>query len=256
MRTVYLDNAATTPVCPEALAAFSRAAETVFANPSSLHAAGFAAERLVAESRAALAEALGGRPDEVVFTPGGTFGDNLAVLGGARKNARAGRHIVTTQIEHDAVLNAAAALEREGFAVTRVAPGPDGRVSAADVLTAVRPDTALVSVMLLNNEVGTLQPVSEIARGLRRLRSRAVFHTDAVQAFGRVPFSVASLGADLVTVSGHKLHAPKGIGALWIRKGVRLAPLTFGGGQERDLVPGTEPVPLIAAFAAAAAARD
>lgn len=252
----YLDNAATTQVCSEALEAFERAAEETFGNPSSLHSAGFAAERTVDEARKTLASVLGGAPEELVFTPGGTFSDNLAVLGGSRRNCRIGKHIVTTQIEHDAVLNAAAALEKEGFEVTRVAPGPDGRVRAEDVLSAVRSDTVLVSVMLANNELGTVQPVAEIAGELKRRKSRALLHTDAVQAFCKIPFSVKSLGADLVAVSGHKVHAPKGVGALWVRKGVKLSPITYGGGQEKGLAPGTEPVPLIAAFGAAVAARD
>ncbi|MBQ1955084.1 MAG: cysteine desulfurase [Clostridia bacterium] len=252
----YLDNAATTPVCREALDELLRASKEIFGNPSSLHSAGFAAERLIEDARRKIAAVLGGSPDELIFTPGGSFGDNLAILGAARKNSRKGRHIITTQIEHDAVLNSVAALEAEGFEVTRIAPKQDGRVCTEDVLNAVRPDTVLVSVMLVNNELGTVQPVSEIARGLKRLRSNALLHTDAVQAFCKVNFSVKTLGADMVTVSAHKVHGPKGIGALWVRKGVRLSPITFGGGQEKGLCPGTESAPAISAFAAAVGARD
>ena len=252
----YLDNAATTPVCREALEELLRASNEVFGNPSSLHSAGFAAERLIEDARRKIAAALGGASEEVIFTPGGTFGDNLAILGAARKNSRKGRHIITTQIEHDAVLNSVAALEAEGFEVTRIAPKQDGRVCAEDVLNAVRPDTVLVSVMLVNNELGTVQPVSEIARGLKRIRSNALLHTDAVQGFCKVNFSVKTLGADMVTVSAHKVHGPKGIGALWVKKGVRLSPITFGGGQEKGLCPGTESAPAISAFAAAVGARD
>ncbi len=252
----YLDNAATTPMCPEAIAELARASNEVWGNPSSLHARGFAAERLIEESRRTLAAALGAEPGELIFTPGGTFGDNLAILGAARKNARIGRHIITTQIEHDAVLNSVAALEAEGFEVTRIAPLADGKVSAQDVLNAVRDDTVLVSVMLVNNEVGTVQPVTEISRGLKRKKSRALLHSDGVQAFCKLGFSVKTLGADMLTVSAHKVHGPKGVGALWVRKGVKLAPITFGGGQEKGLCPGTESAPLISAFAAAVAARD
>ena len=252
----YLDNAATTPMCSEALDVLLRASKEVFGNPSSLHSVGFEAERLIEDGRKTIALALGGSPDEVIFTPGGTFGDNLAIIGAARKNSRRGKHIITTRIEHDAVLNAVSALEAEGFEVTRIAPGEDGRVRAEDVLNAVREDTVLVSVMLVNNELGTVQPVSEIARGLKRLRSQALLHTDAVQAFCKVNFSVKTLGADMVSVSAHKVHGPKGIGALWVRKGVRLSPITFGGGQEKGFCPGTESAPAIAAFAAAVAARD
>ena len=255
-KITYLDNAATTPVSSEALDALLRASKEVFGNPSSLHSAGFAAERLIEDARKTIASALGGNSEEVIFTPGGTFGDNLAILGAARKNSRKGRHIVTTQIEHDAVLNSVAALEAEGFEITRIAPKEDGKVSAAEVLNAVRPDTVLVSVMLVNNELGTVQPVSEIARGLKRLRSDALLHTDAVQGFCKVNFSVKTLGADMVSVSAHKVHGPKGIGALWVRKGVRLSPITFGGGQEKGFCPGTESAPAIAAFAAAVASRD
>ena len=158
----YLDNAATTPVCSEALEELLRASNEVFGNPSSLHSAGFAAERLIEDARRKIAAALGGASEEVIFTPGGTFGDNLAILGAARKNSRKGHHIITTMIEHDAVLKSVAALEAEGFEVTRIAPKQDGRVCTEDVLNAVRPDTVLVSVMLVNNELGTVQPVSEM----------------------------------------------------------------------------------------------
>lgn len=243
-------------MCREALDELLRASKEIFGNPSSLHSAGFAAERLIEDARRKIAAALGGESEELIFTPGGTFGDNLAILGAARKNSRKGKHIITTQIEHDAVLKSVAALEAEGFEVTRIAPKENGKVSAEDVLNAVRKDTVLVSVMLVNNELGTVQPVSEIARGLKRLRSEALLHTDAVQAFCKVNFSVKTLGADMVTVSAHKVHGPKGIGALWVRKGVRLSPITFGGGQEKGFCPGTESAPAIAAFAAAVAARD
>ncbi len=253
---IYLDNAATTPMCEEATNELLRTSREVWGNPSSLHSAGFEAERVVENSRKTIAAALGASPEELIFTPGGTFGDNLAILGAVKKNSRHGRHIVTTAIEHDAVLKTVAALETEGFEVTRIAPGQNGKVSASEVLDAVRGDTVLVSCMLVNNELGTVQPVSEIARGLKRRKSAALLHTDAVQAFCKTDFSVRTLGADMVTVSAHKIHGPKGIGALWVKKGVRLGAITYGGGQEKGFCPGTESVPAIAAFAAAVAARD
>lgn len=254
---IYLDNAATTAVCPEAAAAFLAAAQQ-FGNPSSLHQFGFAAERLVTEARSAIAAGLGAEPGELLFTPGGTFADNLAISGVAhRYGRRAGNgcrgHIITSAIEHDAVRNTVAALEKEGFEATFLSPDASGHVSAEDVAAAVRSDTILVSLMLVNNELGTLQPVAEAVRLVRRIRPEILFHTDAVQAYRKIRVNVRSLGVDLLSVSGHKIHAYKGIGALYLRKGVRLAPLIYGGGQERGLIPGTEPVPLIAALAAAAA---
>ena len=191
---------------------------------------------------------------EVVFTSGGTEADNLAVLGAVRAarvpNPSAAKHVVASAIEHPAVLGACAQLEREGVAVTRVKVGAAGVVNADDVRAALRPETVLVSVMHANNELGTIQPIVEIGRIARE--AGVLFHVDGVQALGKIPVDVAALGADLYSMSGHKLYAPKGVGALWVRKGTRLAPLSFGGHQERERRPGTENVPGCVAFGAAA----
>ena len=252
-QTIYLDNAATTSVSAEAQAAFLSACEA-FGNPSSLHDMGFAAERMVADARKAVAESIGAEAAELIFTPGGTYADNLAILGAARRYARRGGHIITSSIEHPAVLETVRALEKEGFAATYLTPDDSGHITAEQVVAAVRDDTILVSLMLVNNEIGTLQPVKEACRAVKRIRPEILFHTDAVQAYKKIPVNVRTLGVDLLSVSGHKIHAPKGIGALYVKRGVRLMPTVFGGGQERGLAPGTEPTPLIAALAAAASA--
>jgi len=241
---IYLDNAASTRPAPEVLEAISRAAVELFANPSSAHGMGAAAARAVERARAQLAEALGAAASgEVLFTSGGSEADALGVLGAAK--ARRGRHIVVSALEHPAVLLQADLLAGQGYAVTKVRPAPprSGVVAAADVMAAVRPDTAVVAVMLVNNELGTVQPVAEIARGLRATGLRAHLHVDAVQAFGLVPIHGGALGADSIAVSGHKVHGPKGAGALWLRPGARIAPLWDGGRQERGLRSGTENVP-------------
>ncbi|KAA0254576.1 MAG: aminotransferase class V-fold PLP-dependent enzyme [Acidobacteria bacterium] len=251
---IYLDYAATTPLDPRVLEAMMPALTTDFGNAASrTHPFGWRAEARVKEARESLAEALGGRPEEVVFTSGATESNALAVLGGARAAREKGDHVVTSAIEHKAVLETAGALEREGFRVTYVRPGPDGVTGAGAVREALEPGTVLVSVMAANNEIGTLNPVEEI--GALCKERGVLFHTDAAQAFGKVPLDVMAVGADLVSVSAHKLYGPKGVGALWVRsKGprVRLLPLTFGGGHERGLRPGTLNVPGIVGFGAAA----
>jgi len=248
---VYLDNAATTRVCPEAVSAAVEAMDVHYGNPSSVHRLGLEAEKLLTGARGAVADALGCTAEEVYFTSGGTEADNWALRAGTKLGRRRGKHLITTQIEHDAVLNTAKALEQEGWEVTYLAPGPDGRVTAEAFAAALRPDTVLASVMLVNNETGARQPVEALAGLLHRQNPGALFHTDAVQAFLKEPFSPAALGADLVSVSAHKVHGPKGVGALYVRKGVKLPPLLLGGGQERGLRSGTEGLPQIAAFGAA-----
>ena len=249
---IYLDNAASTRPAPEALSAMASAAAEHFANPSSAHALGAAAARALGEARAAIAGLIGGEAADVVLTSGGTEADALGVLGVA--GVARGRHIVTTAIEHSAVLRSLELLEARGFRVTRVAPSPAGVVAAEDVLAAVEPDTALVAVMLVNNELGTVQPVAQVAAGLRaRTGKRPHLHCDAVQAAGLYSFSVRTLGADTVAVSSHKLHGPKGAGALWVRPGARVGPLWDGGRQERGLRSGTENVPAMVGFGRAAA---
>lgn len=247
----YLDNAATTQVCPSAAAAAMAAMTEDFGNPSSLHGLGMRAEALVREARGETARALGCTPDCVIFTSGGSESDNTAVLGAARRLRRQGRHILTTAVEHPAVLRCMDALEAEGFEVTRLPTDASGVIRLSELEDALRPDTVLVSVMHVNNETGAVMPLREIAAVLRRRKSRALFHSDGVQAFMKLPLSVERLGVDLYSVSGHKVHAPKGVGALYIRRGVRIPPLICGGGQENGLRSGTESVPLIAAFGAA-----
>jgi cysteine desulfurase len=254
---IYLDNAASTRPAPEVVDAMAQAARELFANPSSAHALGAAAARALEEARDSLARALGaGAPAEVIFTSGGTEADALGLLGAAAR-AR-GRHLVVTAIEHPAVLRSAELLVAGGYQLTLVPPGRSGVVRVEDVLAAVRPDTAVVAVMLVNNELGTIQPVAEIAQALGHLGAEAGagagtsaphrparphLHVDAVQAFGFLPIRVQTLGADTLAISGHKFHGPKGTGALWVRPGVRLGPLWDGGRQERGLRSGTENVP-------------
>lgn len=252
MSFVYLDNSATTRVCREAADAALYAMTTCFGNPSSLHGMGVAAEELVGKARAQVASALGCEAREVVFTSGGTEANNLAVFGAARALSRRGRRIVSTAIEHSSVEGPAAALEKEGFEVVRLRPGTDGVVPAQALAEAVTPDTVLVSMMLVNNETGALQPVEAAKRAVRRVGAPALVHVDAVQAFGKMRFSPSALGADLLSVSGHKIHGPKGAGALFVARGARVLPVLSGGGQERGLHPGTEPVPAIAGLGAAA----
>ncbi len=252
---VYLDNSATTKPCPEAVAAVTELLCDGWGNPSSLHTLGREAARRLDRARDEVAAALGAVPRRLFFTSGGTEADNWAITGAVRRLGKRGRPIVTTAIEHDAVLHPMRRLEADGFSVTYLQPGPDGVVPAAALEAALRPDTILVSVMLVNNETGAVQPVKEMAALTRRLSPNALFHTDAVQAFGKLAFRAGTIGADLVTISGHKVHAPKGVGALYIRPGLPLPPLLDGGGQEQGYRCGTEAVPAICGFGAACAAR-
>ncbi|MSV27830.1 MAG: cysteine desulfurase [Bryobacterales bacterium] len=246
----YFDHNATTPVSPEVMETLVPCLAEVYGNPSSIHHFGQAAKQRLESARRQLAELLGAQPNEIVFTSGGTESDNLAILGIAR-NARGERkHAVTTVIEHPAVLGAFAQLEREGVEVTRVPVGGSGVVDAGDIRRALKPHTALVSVMHANNETGTVQPVAEIARIAHD--GGALMHVDGVQAVGKIPVDAGTLGADLYTVSGHKLYAPKGVGALYVRKGTPLGSITFGGRHERERRPGTENIPGIVALGRAA----
>ena len=248
----YLDNAATTPVCPEAAEAALRAMTESYGNPSSTHAKGREAAKLLAASRAEVAGSLGCAPEELVFTSCGSESDNWAILGGAEAARRVGKHIISSLVEHDAVRKSLDRLEEQGWEITRLKPGADGAIAVADVADALREDTALISLMMVNNETGGVTDIAGVARTLRERSSRALLHTDAVQAFMKLPFSAKTLGADMISVSGHKIHAPKGIGALYIRSGLRLKPFVLGGGQENGRRAGTEAVSQIAAFGAAA----
>ena len=246
----YFDHNASTPVPPEVLDALTGALRETCGNASSVHHFGQEARRHLETARRSVAALLNCAPKELVLTSGGTESDNLAVFGVARRSARPGRHVITTAIEHPAVLNACAQLEREGVEVTYIRPSPEGVVDPDDVRRALRPETVLISVIHASNELGTVQPVAEIAR-IGREAGVAV-HSDGVQAAGKIPVDVAELGVDLYAVSAHKLYAPKGVGALYVREGVELAPLLFGGRHEGGRRPGTENVPGAAAFARAA----
>ena len=247
----YLDNAATTRVCPEAAQAALEAMTEGWGNPSSGYALGREAAAKLEERRAVIARRLGCSPEELWFTSCGTEGDNWSIRAAVEHGKRKGRHIITTAIEHSAVLEPIRALAAQGYEVTYLKPDKTGHIHIEDLEAALRPDTVLVSMMLVNNELGTLLPVAEAARAIKAAGSPALLHCDAVQAFLKVPFNPAELGVDLLTVSGHKIRAPKGIGVQYIRRGLELKPLLLGGGQERALRPGTEPTAQIAALAAA-----
>ena len=253
---IYLDNAATTPVCPEAARAAYEAMTEGYGNPSSGYAIGQAAAAKVKEYRAVVADRLGCLPEELIFTSCGTEGDNWAIRAAAEYGRRTGKHIITTAIEHSAVLEPIRALAARGYEVTYLKPDKSGHVSVQDLANALRPDTVLVSMMLVNNELGTLLPVAEAARAIKSAHCPALLHCDAVQAFLKVPFTPKELRVDLLTISGHKIRAPKGIGAQYIRKGLELKPLLLGGGQENGLRSGTEPTAQLAALAAACEAWD
>ena len=248
----YLDNAATTPVRPEAAQAAMDAMLQGWGNPSSVYALGTRAAAQVKGWRADVAGALGCLPEELFFTSCGSESDNWAIQGALELNRRKGGHIITTAIEHAAVLEPLKALERQGYEVTYLQPGRQGVLDPAQVEGALRPDTVLVSMMLVNNELGTILPVREAAAAIRRTGCPALLHCDAVQGFLKIPFTPKGLGVDLLSISGHKVHAPKGVGALYVRKGLKLPPLIRGGGQEGGLRSGTEATSQIAAFAAAA----
>ena len=250
-RRVYLDHSATTPVDRQVLEAMLPYLTEKFGNASSIHFFGQEARAAVDKARHQVAEILGARPNEIVFTSGGTESNNLAIRGLVQANEKYGRHIVTSAIEHSAVKNVCEDLEKRGFEVTYLPVYEDGIVRIEDVKNAVREDTILISIMTANNEIGTIQPVEEIGKIVRQQREggkKIWFHTDAVQAVGKIPLNVEEINCDLLSVSAHKIYAPKGVGALYVRRGVRLQQQNIGGHQERERRGGTESVPHIVAF--------
>lgn len=249
---IYLDNAATTPILPEVREAVIDAMDT-FGNPSSLHQKGVDAERLLEAARISMLSCLGRARGRVVFTGGGTEANNLAIVGVTRRYRNRGNHLVTTAIEHPSVLETYRSLERDGWRVTYVAPETDGRVDSAAVLQAVTPETVLVSVMHVNNETGAVQDVAALGEGLKSY-PKTLFHVDGIQAFGKLPDCLGDKAIDLYVISGHKLGAPKGIGAVVLREGLVIDPHIYGGGQEFGLRSGTENLLGIAGFARAAEA--
>ena len=250
----YFDNSATTAPCCEAVNAVSDAMTRCWGNPSSLHRAGNLANELLENSRKDIANRLSCAPEEIFFTSGGTEGNNLAVIGAAHQMRRMGRRIVSTSVEHSSIDDTLNKLEADGFEVIKLKVDNYGRINEKDLYAAVNSNTILITMMLVNNEVGSIMPIQAAKRAAMMAHSPALIHCDAVQAFGKMPLKPASLGVDLMTISSHKIHGPKGVGALYIRKGVKIKPRTFGGEQEKKIRPGTEAMPAIAGFAAAARA--
>ena len=250
---VYADNAATTRMSDKAVAAMTPYFQQFYGNPSSLHTVGQQAAEALADARRRVADCLGCSFKEITFTSGGSEADNQAIVSAARIGERKGKkHIISTAFEHHAALHTLKKLEKEGFEVELLPVGTTGTITPEQVAAAIRPDTALVTIMYANNEIGSILPIAEIGAVCRE--RGVLFHTDAVQAFGKLPLKPAAIGVDLMTVSSHKIHGPKGVGALYVKKGVRLSPIVFGGLQEEKLRPGTQPMPAIAGFGAAAAA--
>ncbi len=246
--SIYLDNSATTRVCEEAAQKMLDVMLNHYGNPSSLHSMGLDAELIVSGARENIAGALHCKPCEIIFTSGGTESNNLAIFGAANALRRRGSRIVTTAIEHSSVHNSMRELEKSGFEVIYLSPDANGIIKTDELAAAITPDTVLVSIMLVNNETGAIQPVEAAKKAVLKAHSPALVHCDAVQGFCKIPIRPDKLGVDLLSISSHKVHGPKGAGALYIRQGARILPLLFGGGQEKGLRSGTEAVPAIAGF--------
>ena len=252
---IYLDNSATTKPCAEALEAMQQAMTDGWGNPSSLYDFGIESARQLHSARGQVAKALGAETDRVFFTSGGTEADNWAIFGAIKRLGKRGKHIITTAIEHHAVLNCMKQLEAQGYEVTYLQPDEGGTITLDSLKAALRKDTILVSIMMVNNEVGSVMPIAQMAKLTHRICPDAFFHTDAVQGFLKIPFQAKSLGADLISISAHKVHGPKGAGALYISPRLKsFPPLLYGGGQENGYRSGTEATPAILGFAAACAA--
>ena len=254
---IYLDNSATTKPCIQAVEAMTKAMTENWGNPSALYEFGIDTARELRNARSKVAAAMGAEPERVFFTSGGTEADNWAVFGTVKRMGKRGKHLITTAMEHHAVLNCFKELENQGFEVTYLKPDSMGRISSEDLKNALRKDTILVSIMMVNNEVGSVMPISQLAKLTHKLCPNAIFHTDAVQGFLKVPFQAKNLGADLISVSSHKIHGPKGVGALYVSPRLKsFPPLLLGGGQESGYRSGTEGTPSIFGFAAAAEAMS
>ena len=252
---IYLDNSATTKPCIQAVEAMTKAMTENWGNPSALYNFGIDTARELRSARHQVAAALGAEPERVFFTSGGTEADNWAIFGTVKRLGKRGKHIITTAMEHHAILNCTKDLEAQGYEVTYLKPDSIGRITVEDLKNALRKDTILVSIMMVNNEVGSVMPISQMAKLTHKLCPDAIFHTDAVQGFLKVPFHAKTLGADLISVSSHKIHGPKGAGALYISPRLKsFPPLLLGGGQEGGYRSGTEGTPAIFGFAAAAEA--
>lgn len=252
----YLDNSATTRVSPLAAKKALWLMTECYGNPSSLHTKGMLAEQELINARKIIADSIKAKETEIYFTSGGTEANNTAIFGTAKSKIRQGKKIVTTAIEHSSVLEACEALEKQGYDVVYLTPNEEGIVTAEAIDNAVDSDTILVSVMAVNNETGAVMPIEHISKIIRSKKSNALFHTDMVQAYGKIHIKASKIGADLISLSAHKVHAPKGAGALYIKSGVRISPLHFGGEQEKKLRPGTEALPLIGAFGCAVSEFD
>ena len=252
---IYLDNSATTKPCQEAVEAIQDALTGCWANPSALYDFGIEAAKNLRSARAKVASALGAEPDRIFFTSGGTEADNWALMGAAKRFGKKNKHIITTAIEHHAIVNTVKELEAQGYSVTYLQPNKNGVVSLDALKNALQKDTFLVSIMMVNNETGAVMPINQMAKLTHKLCPNAIFHTDAVQGFMKVPFQAKTLGADLISISSHKVHGPKGAGALYISPRLKsFPPLLLGGGQENGYRSGTEGTPAIMGFAAACAA--
>ncbi len=252
---IYFDNSATTKPCREAVEAVTQALTSGWGNPSALYSFGIEAAGQLRACRVKVASALGAEPDRVFFTSGGTEADNWAIFGTIKRMGKRGRHVVTTAVEHHAILNCMKQLEAQGFQVTYLQPDKEGNISLESLRQALHRDTILVSIMMVNNETGAVMPISQMAKLTHKLCPESYFHTDAVQGFLKIPFQAKTLGADLISISSHKIHGPKGAGALYISPRLKsFPPIMLGGGQENGYRSGTEATPAIAGFAAAAAA--
>lgn len=249
---IYLDNSATTKPAPEVVEAMRDALEKYYGNPSALHRKGLEAEKLLKKARGQVAEAIGAADNEIIFTSGGTESNNLAILGSLKKLRQRGNRLLTSKIEHPAVRTVFTELEQTGYQVTYLSVDASGQTNRDELQAALEQKPALVSIMMVNNETGSIQPIAEIGALLSAIQPKPVFHVDAVQALGKVPIRVKDLNVDLLSISAHKFHGPKGVGGLYVRKGVPLSPILFGGGQENGLRSGTENVPGIVGLGVAA----